>query len=169
MWLVPSQEGHTGLSTLYLMSWLRGMGPGPYGECLNTGPWGRDIVSTVYFLLLSTVKWTGFQCSTKGAECKSYKSGVFRRYCSISFTLRSHSSSHTPPVTSFHRKQHRRTHYIKFTCQCSRHLDFKSQKIWRKLVTQTERGETFEIRSAGRAISPNKIIHCQVFITSTHI
>lgn len=76
------------------------------------------------------------------------KSCVIRRHYNISFSLRSHSSSHTLSI-SFHRQQHKRMRYIKFTYQCATHLDFRSRKIWRNLVTQGKRNKAFERWNTG--------------------
>lgn len=86
------------------------------------------------------------------------KSWVIRRHYNISFSLRSHSSSHVLSI-SFHRQQHKRMCYIKFTYQCAAHLDFRSRKIWRNLVSQGKRNKAFEIWNTGYPVSLPEIMH----------
>lgn len=68
------------------------------------------------------------------------KSGIFSKYCSIFFKPRNHSLSYMP-LTSFHRKQHKRMGCttLNLCINWFRNPVFRNHKIWKKLVTQIQK------------------------------
>lgn len=161
------EESHTDPTRIHLMTWWwKG-----WHRVFMENIWIWDLRAKTFgglcaFYLLAQLNELVFNAPWQVQQAK-LKSGVFRTYCNISFIFRSHSSSYALSITSFHRKQHKRIHYIKFKINIIHVLISEAIKLWKKLVTQIERNKAFEIWSASYAISLIKSYVCQVFIIST--